>query len=256
MKKKDLILFFSFMMMTFSLLSQQRLNITMKNVLPTSNGDECVIDHKNYMELYSPIEKQSVCVAYLLTKEMVQHPIYKRINAFKKDPLIKKDYSLPSDYNHSGYDKGHLCPCEDMRWDSNAMLSTFYMSNMSPQIPTFNRCDWKKLEEMTRHYAIANDSIIVVVMPIFDGSSKCIGTDNVVVPTAFCRIVIDVSYPTYKAIAFIMVNDSVVGRDIYKCAMSVTASEKIIKRFLFGTEKDKTQFEQLLENVCISDWKK
>lgn len=253
---KNRILLIGFMVLSFSLTAQQRLTITMKNVMPMTQYNEYVVDHKNYTELYSPMNKQSACVVYLLTKEMVEHPTYKRVNAFKKDPQIKKDYSLPSDYDHSGYDKGHLCPCEDMRWDKDAMLSTFYMSNMSPQLPKFNRGDWKRLEEMTRQFALDNDSVIVIVIPIYNDKPRYIGVDNVSVPSAFCKIIIDVSYPTYKAIAFIMTNDNTVGRDIYKCAMTITSSEKITDYQLFSSEKDLTPYKNFLEKTDVSEWKK
>tara|TARA_B100001964_G_C13817459_1_gene415816 strand:- start:195 stop:395 length:201 start_codon:yes stop_codon:yes gene_type:complete len=48
-----------------------------------------------------------------------------------------------SEYRGSGYDRRYLCPAA-------AMSETFYMSNMSPQVPDFNRGAWKKLEGKVR----------------------------------------------------------------------------------------------------------
>jgi endonuclease G len=55
------------------------------------------------------------------------------------------------DYEKSGYDRGHLAPAADMGFSKITMAESFYYSNMSPQVPGFNRGIWKQLEEQTRN---------------------------------------------------------------------------------------------------------
>ena len=78
------------------------------------------------------------------------------------DPLVKTGSARDADYKASGYDRGHLAPAADMGWSTQAMQESFYYSNMSPQLPAFNRGIWKQLEELVRDWAIAEDTILIV----------------------------------------------------------------------------------------------
>jgi endonuclease G len=69
-----------------------------------------------------------------------------RTNDFREDYKVTTGSASLSDFKGSGYDRGHLAPAGDMKWSSTAMSESFYMSNMSPQKPGFNRGIWKKLE--------------------------------------------------------------------------------------------------------------
>lgn len=64
------------------------------------------------------------------------------------DDLIPKDYqSRLTDYINSKFDRGHMVPAADIRLvekssDSDVqklMDETFYLTNISPQKPSFNR---------------------------------------------------------------------------------------------------------------------
>jgi endonuclease G len=54
------------------------------------------------------------------------------------------------DYKGSGYDRGHLCPAADMTLNKTSMSETFYLSNMSPQMPGFKLGKWSTLEDQVR----------------------------------------------------------------------------------------------------------
>ncbi len=74
----------------------------------------------------------------------------------------------PYDYNYSGYDRGHMAPAGDMKWDKEAMQETFYMTNICPQAKSLNSGSWKKLEEKCRVWAQADSVIYIVCGPIYD----------------------------------------------------------------------------------------
>ena len=94
-----------------------------------------------------------------------------------------------SDYNHSGYDRGHLCPAGDRSISSIWMKTTFTMSNIAPQTPTLNRGAWKSTEEWCRRAAILYDSISILVIPIFlDRDTTFIGQHRLAVPHAFIKV--------------------------------------------------------------------
>ena len=48
------------------------------------------------------------------------------------------------------------------------MSESFYMSNMSPQVPGFNRGIWKNLEEEVRNWVEAFDSVYIITGPILE----------------------------------------------------------------------------------------
>ena len=73
------------------------------------------------------------------------HNSVKRINSFKSAPkAILKIF--PSDYTNSGYDKGHLANCNDLTFSLEVMSSTFYITNIAPQLHSFNAGKWYELE--------------------------------------------------------------------------------------------------------------
>jgi endonuclease G len=78
-----------------------------------------------------------------------------------------------------------------MKWSEDVMKESFYFSNMSPQVPSFNRGVWKKLEEKVRDWAVIYDSILVVTGPILASDLKKIGPNEVCVPKAYYKVIID-----------------------------------------------------------------
>ena len=51
-----------------------------------------------------------------------------------------------SDYNGSGYDRGHLCPSNERTASPTMNRNTFLMSNIAPQTKALNQGVWRNLE--------------------------------------------------------------------------------------------------------------
>lgn len=218
---------------------------------PQSNFHGQIVTHKMFVLQYNEQAEQAEWVVYLLTSKMVKQKIVKRSDKFKPDPLVETKSATPSDYKWSGYDKGHLCPAADMEWDKTASQETFYMSNMSPQVPQFNRGIWKELEEKVRYWAKINDSIIVITGPILKNYTKTIGKDKVAVPKAYFKIIADISYPTYKTIAFIIPNAES-EKSIFVYAVPVDSVEKIENFNVFEKFPELESTEGTFDSL---DWK-
>ncbi|MFA6806903.1 MAG: DNA/RNA non-specific endonuclease [Bacteroidales bacterium] len=186
-----------------------------------------VIDHKYYKIGYWDKHKQSAWVAYLLTREMVEGKKATRSNKFRMDKKLSTRPISSSDYTKSGYDRGHICPSADMSFSQDAQDMTFLMSNISPQLHSFNAGKWKQLEEKVRQWAIENDSIIVISGPILDSIKGKIGKNNISVPYSFYKIIIDISYPDYKAIGFIMPNKKL-DQNLYYYSLTIRQVEEAI----------------------------
>ncbi len=163
-----------------------------------------VVQHVAYTLGYSEDCEQPAWVFYLLTRDRVAG-IQKRRGSFKADPLVMSGSATPADYLHSGYDRGHLCPAADNKHSALAMRESFYMSNMSPQKPGFNRGIWKRLEEQFRLWGTAYDSLYVVTGGVLTMPVDTIGSNEVVVPACYYKIALRTA-PDTTAVAFLLVN--------------------------------------------------
>lgn len=171
-----------------------------KTFYPTSTNQ--VYNHTYYSIDYNEEHEQPNWVYYLLTKESV-NGLAKRKDNFRTDPIITTKSATLTDYKKSGYDRGHLCPAADMKLNNQAMSETFYLSNMSPQLPSFNRGEWKRLEAQVREWAVAEDSLLVVTGPIFKNNIEQIGQEKVTVPGYYYKVIYDLT-PPQKMTAFIL----------------------------------------------------
>jgi len=172
--------------------------------LPTSTTHE-IVKHTYYTLSYSKKDEQAEWVAYMLTRSMLKGQS-ERGNNFRSDPEVPSGSAQLADYYKSGYDKGHLCPAGDMTFSDQAMSETFYLSNMSPQIPAFNRGIWKSLESLVREWAEEEDSIYVVTGGILSSLKGTIGKDRVTVPKSYYKVIYDFTAGK-KMIAFILPNE-------------------------------------------------
>jgi endonuclease G len=149
------------------------------------SGEGIVIRHAYYTLAYNPLHKQASWVYHELTRG--RESVIKRTDNFRADPVLGNLSATPADYRGSGYDRGHLCPAADMAFDETAMRETFYMSNISPQDPSFNRGIWKRLEEAIRQRAAGEDTLYVVTGPLFRDNKGTIGA-GVTVPGHFYKL--------------------------------------------------------------------
>lgn len=179
---------------------------TIKNLeLPRFKQGETVVQHAGYTLSYNETNEQANWVAYELTAFETKK-VVDRTNRFMEDSKIATGSASLDDYRNSGYDRGHLAPAADLGWSMQSMEESFYMSNMSPQLPAFNRGIWGEAEAFTRKAAKENGSLFVVSGPIFSVNMKTIGSNRVAVPERFYKIILDVRNPELKALAFIIPN--------------------------------------------------
>jgi len=193
--------------------------------IPKTGPKELILTHTGYTLSYNTTSKQAVWVAYELTSDET-NPEVRRNNKFVPDPLIKSSSAANSDYAKSGYDKGHLAPAADMSYSQQTMLESFYLSNMSPQIPGFNRGIWKQLEEQVRQWAVDNKAIYIVTGGVLTDGLPAIGLNKVAVPQYFYKVILDYSEPDIKGIGFIIPNKSS-QESLQHYAVTIDSVEKI-----------------------------
>ena len=173
---------------------------------PAYSADDQIVEHLAYTLSYDEKREQPEWVAYKLTAGQLQGDRVSRTDNFREDPLIATGTASLSDYKSTGYTKGHLAPAADFAWSLDAMKESFYMSNMSPQTPGFNRGIWKALEEQVRAWTLVHEELYIVVGPLYRGKVATIGNNKVAIPTAYFKAILDITPPEVKAIGFILPN--------------------------------------------------
>lgn len=204
-----------------------------------------VIEHVGYTVSYNEQRRNPNWVAYELTAEEVAGTV-KRGDDFVRDPQVIGRQADDSDYRKSGWDRGHIAPAADMKWSSQAMDESFYMSNISPQNNNLNRGVWKSIEETVRDIAVKYGSILVVSGPVFTTKNGLghIGKNRVMVPNAFYKVLL-VDNGGYETIGFYCEN--VAGRkSLSSYAMSVDQIEEIAGIDFFPALPD--EVEEVVES--------
>ena len=156
--------------------------------LGTPGNADTVVNRRGYALGYSEKYEQPLWVIYRITKEEMDAPRIKRTDDFRPDPAIKTGSASLADYRGSGYDRSHLAPAATMGFSKQTMSESFYLSNMSPQKPQFNRGIWKDLESQVRKWAYKNKDIYVVSGPIIKSGYATIGKNSVAVPQYYYNL--------------------------------------------------------------------
>lgn len=114
------------------------------------SGVEICFDE--FAVLYSSEYKAPIYAVQVLTPlQIAGAESINRDDAFHSEPKANNEVK-PSDYRHSGYDKGHLAPAGDMS-NTTAQYQSFSMANMVPQTPQNNRDVWRHIETNVRNIA-------------------------------------------------------------------------------------------------------
>jgi endonuclease G len=184
-----------------------------------------IINHVKYSLSYSEKDEQADWVAYKIYKNSINNSV-KRKNNFREDFKVVTGSSTLNDYKNSGYDRGHLAPAKTMSFNNVTMSESFYMSNMSPQKPSFNRGIWKKLEEKVRDLILISDSLYVITGPILNNPLGIIGDNNVTVPRSYYKSIIRFKNNKFFGIGFLLKNEKS-NNDLVSFSVSIDSVEKI-----------------------------
>ncbi|MFW5582266.1 MAG: DNA/RNA non-specific endonuclease, partial [Bacteroidales bacterium] len=104
---------------------------------------------------YDPVKHHSRWVAFRFdgrtrAKE-VQRKDREILPQYPEDPKLNGQNAIEDDARFNGYDHGHLCASADRLYSRTANDNTFYMTNMSPQIWSFNQNYWVVLEGLVQN---------------------------------------------------------------------------------------------------------
>jgi len=181
------------------------------NYLPTQELGDQLVRYNYYTVSYSSQHKNAEWAAYELLGARLDLSTRTKRKNFKSDPNIDSEASS-SEYRNSGYDRGHLVPAHDMNFNETAMSESFYMTNVSPQVPDFNRGIWKSLEGKVRKWAKKEKRLYVITGPLLKKTvedAERISPTGPTIPRGFFKIVVDYEGGEKKGIAFMFKNKDI-----------------------------------------------
>jgi len=139
-----------------------------------------------------------------------------------------------------------------MKWSTTAMSESFFMSNMSPQSPGFNRGIWKRVEQLVRNWAVEYEEIHVVTGPVLKGQFQSIGPNKVSVPEHYYKVVLDYKEPELKGIGLILTNENS-DKTLQSFAVTIDRVESVTGIDFFVDLPDGIE-EQVESNLDVSKW--
>jgi len=222
--------------------------------LPAIHKGEEIIKHKNYTLRYEEDYEVPAWVVHKLRGEYTKGVASRRDNQFIPDKKVEDNSALSSDYSSTGYDRGHMVPAGDFKCCQDLMNETFYMSNICPQTPDFNRGIWENIESRIRGWSVRDKELFVVTGPVLRKGLPTIGRyNNVAIPEFFYKIVLFYqpnSGKAPRAIAFLLPNQSLIGKKMNSYVVSINEVEKVTGLDFFTKLPD--DIENKLE--VASDW--
>lgn len=166
-------------------------------------------------------------------------------STFGPDKSVKNP-SYEWEYTNTGYDRGHLMPSASSQ-STLMMEDCFYMTNIAPQEPRFNRVLWKSIEVFERNNSSPK---LYVITGTHLGDWKYLGQTKVRVPEYFYKILYNKE--CNSMIAFLC-SQSDGNKRKEDCIVTVDSLEILTKRDFYYQLED--SLEEVLERtVDVERW--
>jgi endonuclease G len=164
-----------------------------------------IITKTGFTLAYNEAAEQAWWVAYHLTSDELKGTLDRDNFDFDEDVEVSTGSASLRDYKGSGYDRGHLVPAADVKWNAKAMQASFLMSNVSPQKHSFNAGIWERLESRFRGWAKRDGSLYIVTGPLLkEKPNNTIGINQVWVPNSYYKVALTYKKNRWHAAAFII----------------------------------------------------
>lgn len=226
--------------------SQLAIDGDLLHPVTASGTPEEIVEYKAFTVSFNPEMHIPNWVSWELLRSEVTGSESRRSN-FKTDPNVK-GCATNADYRGSGYDRGHMAPAGDMKWDSEAMDECFLFTNMCPQLHSLNGGTWQKLEDKCREWASIDSALVIICGPILtEAPDEFIGEQMVAVPKAFFKVVAAPYANPPRGIGFIMPNGTVKG-GLQAAAVTIDSVEAVTGHDFFATLPDSVQ--NIIESQC------
>ena len=208
---------------------------------PLTDRPEQILHRRGYTTSYNSKTKNPNWVAWHLTKAHTYGQNQRKNEVFTEDSDVSAPRATNNDYYNSRYDRGHMCPAGDNKWDPQAMSESFLFTNICPQNHGLNKYEWNDLEIECREWAREYGAVDIVCGPIYDANEeqRTIGRNRVWVPSAFFKVVL-CRQPTPRAVGFVYRNEGV-KQSRAEAARSIDEIEHLTGIDFFPALDDETE---------------
>lgn len=231
---------------------------------PLKDRPEQILKRKGYTVSYNSETKNPNWVAWHLTKSHTYGSFQRREEVFSEDESVKAPRATNNDYFNSRYDRGHMCPAGDNKWDKEAMTQSFLFTNICPQNHGLNKYEWNDLEIQCRDWAREYGAVDIVCGPLYsskggrykvgsshDSQQKTIGRNKVWVPDAFFKVVL-CRQGRPKAIGFVYRNEGV--KQLKTEAVRTVDEIEALTGIDFFPALDDDMENRIEASANLSDW--
>ena len=225
---------------------------------------EQILKRKGYTTSYNSRTKTPNWVAWHLTKAHTYGSNQRDQEVFAEDESVKAPRATDNDYYNSRYDRGHMCPAGDNKWDRQAMTESFLFTNVCPQNHGLNKYEWNDLEILCRDWARKYGAVDIVCGPLYSSEGerfkvgvssatqqKTIGRNKVWVPDAFFKVVL-CRQGSPKAIGFVYRNEGK-KQPMEEAVCSVDEIETMTGIDFFPSLDDTTE-RRVEANASLLEW--
>ncbi|MCA1623433.1 MAG: DNA/RNA non-specific endonuclease [Acidobacteria bacterium] len=156
----------------------------------TANADNFLMVNNAYALSYNNSRGTANWVSWRIAES--DFGVAERQNDFRPDPNLPKNFRrvTPTDYTGSGFDRGHLCPSADRSSSPEANSATFFMTNITPQVPELNRNVWESLESYSRGLVKKGKVDLYVIAGVYGEKGKL--KNKVTVPSNCWKVIVAV----------------------------------------------------------------
>ena len=221
---------------------------------PLKDRPEQILERKGYTVSYNSETKNPNWVAWHLTKSHTYGSFQRRQEMFSEDESVKAPRATNNDYFNSRYDRGHMCPAGDNKWDKEAMTQSFLFTNICPQNHGLNKYEWNDLEIQCRDWAREYGAVDIVCGPLYSSrepQQKTIGRNKVWVPDAFFKVVL-CRQGRPKAIGFVYRNEGV--KQLKTEAVRTVDEIEALTDIDFFPALDDEMENRIEASANLSDW--
>ena len=220
---------------------------------PLKDRPEQILHRKGYTVSYNNATRNPNWVAWHLTKSHTYGSNQRSGEVFTEDVSVSKPRATDADYYNSRYDRGHMCPAGDNKWDKEAMAQSFLFTNVCPQNHGLNKYEWNDLEMLCRDWACEYGAIDIVCGPVYSSSDqqKTIGKNRVWVPDAFFKVVL-CRQGKAKAIGFLYRNEGK-KQPMADAVCTVDDVERLTGLDFFPELDDKIE-NRIEATATLTDW--
>lgn len=170
-----------------------------ENSLPGHPVSSFIVHRFDYSLAYDARTRNPAWVYEHLTADHLKGDVDRSHFNFQEDDRIPQHLRATlADYKGQGLDQGHMAPAANHRLSAEAMGDTFYLTNICPQCPQFNREYWSQVERYVRDLTKEYQHVYVVTGPLYlpynEGKRRfvkyqVIGANDVGVPSHFFKVI-------------------------------------------------------------------